>query len=169
MVGTRCGGETLRDDAVSGRMTCAWDQSGVRRCGAGSAVGEMRCGVATLGDDAGIYVGAEWCRRAKWARCNGARRTIGDGARGAGETSGTAGGDRGPASELKIVASWWMACSWSWPSVTKGAAGDGLARALIKLQAVRWASLAEDVWGMAQLWGGNSTVLAISLAAVDGM
>ena len=33
----------------------------------------------------------------------------------------------------------------------KGAAGKGLARGSIKSRAACWASLAEDVWGMAQL------------------
>ena len=67
--------------------------------------------------------------------------------------SGTSGGDRGPAAESKIVASWQMARSWSCPSVAKGVAGDGLYRASIKSREACWESLAEDVWGMAQLWG----------------
>ena len=82
-------------------------------------------------------------------RCTGARRTLGDGARGAGETSGTAGGDREPTAESKIVASWRMACSWSWPSLAKGKAGNRLARALIKSRAARWVLSEEDVLGMA--------------------
>ena len=138
---------------ASDGMTCAWDQSVVRWCGAGSAMVMMRCGGATLGADAGVCVAAVGRRRAEGARCTGARRTLVDGARGSGETSGTAGGDRRPAAESKIVESWRMARSWSWPSVAKGAAGDRLARASINLWAARWALLVEDIWGIAQLWG----------------
>ena len=87
-------------------------------------------------------------------------------AHGAGESSGTARGDRVPATESNIVAIWWMARSWYWPSVVKGATGDGLARAVIKSREARWASLAEDVWVMAQLCGKKSTVLAMHSAAV---
>ena len=96
-------------------------------------------------------------RGAEGERCTGARRTLGDGSRVAGETSGMAGGDRGPATESKIVASWRMARSWSWPIVAKDAAGEGLSRTLIKSRAACWALLEEDVWGMAQLWGKYST------------
>ena len=42
------------------------------------------------------------------------------------------GGYQGPAAESKIVASWRIVRSWSWPSTAKGAAGDGLARVSIK-------------------------------------
>ena len=83
----------------------------MRRCGSGLAMEGMRCGRATLGADAGVCFGAAWRRRAEGARCTGARCTLGDGAHGAGETSGTAGGDRGPATESKIVAIWRMARS----------------------------------------------------------
>ena len=152
VAGKRCGGVTLGDDAVSGGITCAWDRSRVRWCGTGSAMVGMRCGGATLGADAGVCVAAVGSRRAEGARCTGARRTLGDGARGAGETSGTTRGDRGPAAESKIEVSWRMARRWSWPSVAKGAVGNWLARASIKLREACWASLAEDVWGMAQLW-----------------
>ena len=153
VVGKICGGATLRDDAVSGGMKCAWDQIGVCWCGAGSDVAGIKCGGANRGADAGVCVAAAGRRHAEGARCTGARRTLGDGARGAGETSGTAGGDRGPAAELNIVAIWRMARRWSWPRVAKGAAGDRLARASIKSLAARWASSTEDVWGMAQLLG----------------
>ena len=149
----RCGGSTLGADAVMDGMTFSWDRSGVRQCRAGSAVVGMRCGGATLVAGAGICVAAARRRRAGGARCTGASRTLGDGVRGAGETSGTSGVDKGPAEESKIVASWRMARSWSWKSVAKGAAGEGLAGASIKSRAARWASSAEDVWGMAQLWG----------------
>ena len=71
----------------------------------------MRCGGATLRADVGVCFGAAWRRRAEGARCTGARRTLGDGAHGAGETSGTARGDRGPAAESNIVSSWRMARS----------------------------------------------------------
>ena len=153
VVGTRCGRATLRDDAVSGGMTCAWERSGVRWCGAGSAVVGMICGGYTLGADDGVCVTAAGRRRDEGARCTGASRTLGDGERGAGNTSGTARGYRGLTAESKIVASWRMVRSWYWPSVAKGAAGDGLARASIKSQAAHWALSAEDVWGMAQLRG----------------
>ena len=169
MVGIKCGGATLRADAVSDRMTCAWDLSVVCRCGPGSAVVGMICGGATLRSDDGVCVAAAGRRRAEGARCNGARRTLGYSACGAGETSGMDGGDRGPEEESKIVESWQMARSWSWTSVAKGAAGDGLARASIKSRAAIWVSSTEDVWGMAQLWGKHSTVLAIRLAAMDSM
>ena len=134
-------------------MTCLWDWRGVRWCGAGSSVVGIRCGGATLGAGAGVYVAVAGRRRADGARCTGEMRTLGDGARGAGETSGTAGGDREPAAESKIVAIWRMVRSWSWTSVAKGEASNGLARASIKSQAAHWASSEEDVWGLAQLWG----------------
>ena len=100
-------------------------------------------GGSTLIASAGVCVTAAGSRRAEGARCTGARLTLGDGARGAGETIGTAGGDRRPAAESKILANWRMARSWSWTSVAKGAAGDRLARASIKSQAARWASSTE--------------------------
>ena len=146
---------------------CVWDRSGVCWCGAGSAMVRMRCGGAILGTGAGACVAAAGRRRAEGARCTGARRTLGDGARGDGETSGTTGGDRGPAAESKIVASWRMARSWYFPSVEKGATGDRLFRALVKSRSTCWASPTEDVWGMVPLWGVNLTVLAMRLAAVD--
>ena len=169
VVGMRCGGSTLGADATSDRMACEWDWSGVRRCGAGSAVAGMRCGGATLGDDAGVCVAAAGRRRAEGAYCTGERHTLGYGACGACETSGTAVGDQGPAAELKIVASWRMTRSWYWPSVAKGATRDGLASASIKSWAARWESLAEDIWSMEKLWGKKLTVLVMHLAAVNGM
>ena len=111
MVGTVCGGATLGDDAVSGGMTCVWDRIGVRWCSTGSAVVGMRCGGSNLGSDAGVCFRAAWLRRTEGARCTGSRRTLGDGERGAGETSGTVGGGRGPEAESKIVAIWRMECS----------------------------------------------------------
>ena len=150
-------------------MTCMWDLSRLRWCGAGSAMVGMRCGGSTLGADAGVCVTSAGRRRALWAGCTGERRTLKDCACGAGETSGTYTRDRGPAAESKIVASWRMARSWSWPSVAKGAAGENLNRASIKLRAASWALSTEDVWGMAQLWVKKSTVLAMRSAAVDGM
>ena len=128
----------------------------------------MRYDGSTIRADATVFVAAAGQRRAEGGRCTGARRTLGDGARGAGEMSGTAGGDQGPAAESKTVASWRMARSWSWPSVAKGAASNRLTRASIKSRAARAVSLAEDLWGMAHLWGGESTVLAMCSAAVDG-
>ena len=83
----------------------------MRHCGAGSAVAGIGCGGATLEADAGVYFGEAWRRCAEGARCTGARRTLVDSARGAGETSGTAGGDIGPAAESNIVSSWQMARS----------------------------------------------------------
>ena len=71
----------------------------------------MRCGRATLGSDAGVCVAAAGRRCAEGACFNGARRTLRDGARGSGETSGTARGYRGLAVESKIVVSWRMARS----------------------------------------------------------
>ena len=110
----------------------------------------MICGGTTLGADAGFCIAAAGRRRIEGVHCTRARRTLRYGARGVGERIGTAGGDRGPATESKIVASWRMTHSSSWPSMEKGAEGDGLDRALIKLRAARWASSTEDVWGMAQ-------------------
>ena len=138
---------------ASDGMTCLWDRSGVHWCGAGSSMVKMRCGGATLGAAAGVCVALEGYRSTEGAQYTGSRCTLRDGARGAGETSGTAGGDRGPAAESKIVAIWRMVRSWSWTSVAKGEASNGLARASIKSQAARWASSEEDVWGLAQLWG----------------
>ena len=92
----------------------------------------MRCGGATLRAYAGVCVAAAGCRRAEGSSCTGDRRTLRDGVRGAGERSVTARGDQGPVAESKIVASWRMVCSWSWPSVSKCVAGDRLSRALIK-------------------------------------
>ena len=128
----------------------------------------MRCGGSTLRSGVGVCVAAVGCRRAEGGRYTGARRTLGDGVSGAGEMSGTARGDRGPATESKIAASWRMARSWTFPSVAKGATVNGFARALIKSREVRFASSAEEVWGMAQIWGGDTMVLAMRLAAVDG-
>ena len=115
----------------------------------------MRCGGGTLGAGDGGCVAAAGRRRTEGAHCTGSRSTLGDGAHGAGERSGTARGDRGLAAESKIVASWQMACSWSWPSVAKGAAGYGLTRVSIKSQPARWVLSGEDVWSMAQFWGGR--------------
>ena len=84
----------------------------MRRCGDGSAVVRVRCSGSTLGADAGVCVAAAGSRSAEGERCTGERRALGDGARGNGETSGTAGGDRGTAAESKIVESWQMACIW---------------------------------------------------------
>ena len=91
----------------------------------------IRCGVATLGAHAVICIVVAGRMRAGRVRCTGTRHTLRDGAREAGGTSDTAGGDRGPAAESKIVASWQIVHSWSWPSVAKGGAGNGLARTLI--------------------------------------
>ena len=169
VVGMRCGGSTLGADVVAGGMTCAWDRSGVHRCGAGSDVVGMSCGGSILGADAGVCVAAAGCRRAEWAHCTWARRTVRDGAREDGKTSGTAREDRRLAAESKIVTSLRMVHIWSWPSVSKGAAGNRLARVSIKSRAARWVSLTENVWGMAQLWRKNSTVLAMCSAAAASM
>ena len=110
-VGTRCGGATIGDDAVSDGMMCVWDRSGVRWCGTRPAVTGMKCGGSNLGVDARVCFVAAWRKRAEGMPCTGARLTLGDGARGAGETSGTAQGDRGTAVESEIVASCRMVCS----------------------------------------------------------
>ena len=52
------------------------------------------------------------------------------------------------------MVNWRMACSSSWQSGAKGGAGNRLFRAPIKSRAARWESLAEEVWGMVQFWGG---------------
>ena len=77
----RCGRATLGADTVVDGMTFSWDRIGVRQCGARSAVAGMMCGGVTHGTDSGICFGAAWRRRAKGARCTGARRTLEDGAR----------------------------------------------------------------------------------------
>ena len=58
---------------------CVWDRSGVRWCGAGSAVVGMICVGATLEADAGVCVAAAGRRRAEGALCTGARQTLRDG------------------------------------------------------------------------------------------
>ena len=128
----------------------------------------MRCGVATFGADAGFFVAAAGRRRDEGPCYTGERHTLRYGVCGAGEMSGTAGGDQGPAAQSKFVASLQMVRSWSWSRVAKGAAGDRLARTSIKLWAARWASLAEDIWSMANC-GEKSTVLVIHLSDVDSM
>ena len=111
----------------------------------GSSVVGMGCGRDTLGSGDVVCVSAVGRRRAEGERCTGAMRNLGDGACGAGEMTGTAGGDRRPAAESKIVTIWRMARSWSWPSLEKGAVGDRFSRASIKLHAAHWLLSAEDV------------------------
>ena len=56
---------------------CAWDQSGLRRCGAGSAVVGMRCGRATLGaDEASDGMTCAW-DRSKVRRCGAGSDVVG--------------------------------------------------------------------------------------------
>ena len=92
----------------------------------------MRYDGSTIRADATVCVAAAGQRRAEGGRCTGARRTLGDGAHGDGETSGTAGRDRGPTVESNVVASWRMGRNWSWSIVANGVAGDRLDRASIK-------------------------------------
>ena len=129
----------------------------------------MRCGIATIRVGRGVGVAATGRSLEDVARWEGAMCTLGYGACGYGTTSGAPGGDRGLAVESKIVASWQMARSWSWPSVSKGVAGDGFAIVSIKLQAACWASSAEDVFWHDKIVQKNLTVLVMRLAAMDVM
>jgi hypothetical protein len=71
--------------------------------------------------------------------------------------------------DWKMSASFRMACSCSWPSVAKGAAGEGLARASRRARAASVAASEEDVFGTGQSWGKDSTVLAMRSARVFEM
>ncbi len=69
---------------------------------------------------------------------------------------------------LKMSAKVWMAASWDWPSVAKGAAGAGCCRACTRSNAAFVAASADEVLGMAHWCGKNSTVLAMRSARVLG-
>ena len=90
----------------------------------------------------------------------------GGAASGAGTLGGVTVSTGGEVAAAKIVARSSSAWSWDWPKVAKGAAGDGCLSALIRDWAERSATSAEEVLGMAQLWGKNWTVLAIRSEAV---
>jgi hypothetical protein len=64
----------------------------------------------------------------------------------------------------KIAAMVRMAWSCSFPMVAKGAAGVGFSRAEMRSSEAQVAASAEEVLGMAQLCGKNSTVLAMRSA-----
>jgi hypothetical protein len=72
------------------------------------------------------------------------------------------------ATRSKILASWVSACSWASPKCAKGAAEFGCWSACVKAAAAAAAraAAAEDVFGIWQLWGGDSTVSAMRSAAV---
>ena len=66
----------------------------------------------------------------------------------------------------KISASCLIACIWASPMLANGEAGAGLLRAWVRAAAASRAASAEDVFGMGELTGKNSTVSAIRSEAV---
>ena len=66
----------------------------------------------------------------------------------------------------KILASWRRACNWLSPSAANGVAGVGFNSACVRSLAASRAASADDVLGMTEWKGKNSTVLAMRSEAV---
>ena len=87
---------------------------------------------------------------------------------GAGVRVGTLGGWSGVVDTLKIAASCLIAAICSVPREGKGESGDGLDRAMMSSWTAAVAASAEEVAGMVDWWGENSTERAMRLALVEG-